>query len=113
MFNQYILIPIIGLSSGLLVSGGVFTVLVSIGLIPRFAGKTHTGNHILIYEECVVFGTLAGGIFSIFNEQIQIGKWFLVLLDKNWVIISQSLLVIIGMFAGIFVGCLPLQRRKC
>ena len=32
-------LAVAGISGGLLVSGGVFTVLMSVGLVPRFAGK--------------------------------------------------------------------------
>ena len=38
---------ILGIFGGLMVSGGVFTALLALGLVPRFAGKTHTANHIL------------------------------------------------------------------
>lgn len=39
------LLPVVvGLGAGILVSAGVFTVLLSVGLVPRFAGKTHTGE---------------------------------------------------------------------
>ena len=38
-----------GVSAGLLVSGGVFTVLLSVGLVPRFAGITNTGKKIFLY----------------------------------------------------------------
>ena len=50
---QQVILGIIGLASGLGVSGGVFTTLIAVGLIPRFAGKTHTAKHIFLYEEMV------------------------------------------------------------
>ena len=36
---------------GLLSSGGVFTVFVTVGIVPRFADKTHTGYKIIWYEK--------------------------------------------------------------
>jgi stage V sporulation protein AB len=45
---------LLGASFGFIVSGGVFTVLISVGLIPRFAGKMHIAKHIFLLEEMVV-----------------------------------------------------------
>ena len=61
MFLKQIFLGACGLSFGLLASAGVFTVLVSVGLIPRFAGKFHVAKKVFFLEEAVVFGTLAGG----------------------------------------------------
>ena len=60
MILSKLLPVVVGLGAGILVSAGVFTVLLSVGLVPRFAGKTHTGEKIFLYEDMVVFGTLVG-----------------------------------------------------
>ena len=39
-----------GASYGLLAAAGVFTVLVAVGLVPRFAGRTHTADKVILYE---------------------------------------------------------------
>ena len=39
MFLKQIFLGIVGVSFGMFAAGGVFTVLISVGLIPRFAGK--------------------------------------------------------------------------
>ena len=44
-----IFLGITGLSAGLLISFGMFTVLFVLGMIPRFAGKKHTGDKIILY----------------------------------------------------------------
>lgn len=66
MILSKLLPVVVGLGAGILVSAGVFTVLLSVGLVPRFAGKTHTGEKIFLYEEMVVFGTLVGCLASVF-----------------------------------------------
>ena len=110
MFLRQIFLTVLGLCSGLLVSGGVFTVLLSVGLVPRFAGKTHTGRFIFLYEEAVVAGTLVGGLLSVFDYPPQIGRWFGKWLDMNLEgeIFRRGILlgleVFFGLFAGIFVG---------
>lgn len=101
MWIKHIFLILTGLSAGLLISCGVFTVLFVIGLIPRFAGKTHTGNKIVWYEESVIWGTLVGGIFSIFYEKLDVFRF----LGKSGQIFVLSFS---GIFAGVFVGCLAL-----
>ena len=39
-------------------ASGVFTVLLAIGLTPRFAGKTGTADKILFYENSIIAGTV-------------------------------------------------------
>ena len=115
MFLRQFLLAVIGVSSGLIVSAGVFTVLISVGLIPRFAGKMHVARKIFVLEEMVVLGTLAGGFFSIFSDWGMIGafvrehKLFGAEATQGlWNLIGTVFLIVFGIFAGIFVGCLAL-----
>ena len=106
-----IFMALLGVSFGLLASAGVFTVLVSVGLIPRFAGKTHTSKHVFLYEEMVVAGTLAGGLISVFEPFMQFGNWVLTKTSINPGIFLETADVFLGaygVFAGMFVGCLAL-----
>ncbi|MBD5450131.1 MAG: hypothetical protein HDR28_08270 [Lachnospiraceae bacterium] len=114
-FIRQILLGIIGISGGLIVSAGVFTVLISVGLIPRFAGKMHVARKIFVLEEMVIFGTLAGGFFSIFSDWGMVGKFVRVhnlfgesATEGIWNLVGTVFLLIFGVFAGIFVGCLAL-----
>ena len=75
MLIRQLLLIAAGASYGLLSAAGVFTVLVAVGLIPRFAGKTHTARYVLLYEEMVIFGTLAGCFVTVFPEYSQWGSF--------------------------------------
>ena len=115
MFIRQLLLFLIGISSGLIVSAGVFTVLISVGLIPRFAGKMHVARKIFVLEEMVVCGTLVGGFFSIFRDWGMVGEFVREheLFGRNatqgvWNFIGTLFLMLFGVFAGIFVGCLAL-----
>lgn len=111
MFLRGIFLGVIGSSFGLLASAGVFTVLVSVGLIPRFAGKTHTSKKVFLYEEMVVCGTITGGLVSIFEKRLKIGEWILsrhLLSETVWQGLGNGLVAVYGLFAGMFVGCLAL-----
>lgn len=105
-----ILLGVTGLAAGMSVSGGVFTTLLAIGLVPRFAGKTHTADHIFLYEEMVVLGTIAGGIVSIFFPFFTVSDWAKIAepIRILYPYMSSAFLGIYGLFAGIFVGCLAL-----
>ena len=102
------IVCIAGLGAGILVSAGVFTVLLSVGLVPRFAGKTHTGEKIFLYEEMIVLGTLTGCFWSVYSEISRKGFW----LAGRW--LSRAfgegvrgsavgvLYILLGLFAGVF-----------
>lgn len=111
MYLKSCFLGVIGLSFGLLAAAGVFTVLVSVGLIPRFAGKTHTNRKVFLFEEMVVAGTITGGIISVFEPYVLLGKKVLasgVLHAMTWHNIGNAVLAFYGVFAGMFVGCLAL-----
>lgn len=89
-----------GGSFGALVSAGVLTVLVSVGMIPRFAQKTKTADHIIFFENAVILGTVIGGVLTVFSSFLRFPNgagWF-----------GIVLLVIYGLFGGMFEGCLAL-----
>lgn len=114
MFLNNLLLIFIGLSSGLIVSGGVFTVLISVGLIPRFAGKMHVARRIFVLEEMVILGTLTGNFASIFTRYAMLGSLIRShrllgnATEGVWNLCALLLLAVIGLFSGIFVGCLAL-----
>jgi len=87
--NQCVL-AIIGFSSGLLVASGIFAFIVSLGVVSDFADRTHTGNHILLYENAIMLGAVWGNTVSMYG--LPVPK-------------SGVLLGVFGIFAGIFVGC--------
>ena len=106
-----IFLIVFGASYGLLAAAGVFTVLVAVGLVPRFAGKTHTGKKVVLYEEMVICGTLFGCVFSVFARYCQIGAWLQGRFPAQTEILlgaGNGFQAIFGIFAGMFIGCLAL-----
>lgn len=109
--TKIIFLSITGISYGLLAAAGVFTVLVAIGLVPRFAGKTHTAGKVILYEEMVIFGTITGSFLSIFPQFFQFGRWWQLTFpeqDAAFFVISFLLQLFFGLFSGMFIGCLAL-----
>lgn len=89
MLVNQIILTIIGFSSGMLVAGGLFGFIVSLGVISDFADRTHSGNRIRLYERTLALGGSLGNIIDLFDIQMPCGNW---------------LLALFGVFAGIFVG---------
>ena len=107
-----IFLCILGGSFGLLAAAGVFTVLTAVGLVPRFAGKTHTARKVFLFEEMVIFGTILGSFISVFPEYSQIGLFLqesVPDLTPLWLKLGQAVQIVIGLFSGMFIGCLALS----
>ena len=90
MWIRFVLLGLFGLSTGAVVAGGLFAFIVELGVISDFADRTHTGKHIMLYEDMVSAGAILGNTVIIF--QISLPG-------------STIFLFIFGLFAGIFVGC--------
>lgn len=90
MWAVQILMAVIGLSSGIVVAGGLFSLIAGLGVISDFADRTHTGEQILLYEDAVALGGILGNIFFIYQIDIPGGDW---------------LVPVFGILGGIFVGC--------
>lgn len=78
-----------GLSAGFAVAGGIFALIIALGVVARFAGRTHTASKIFLYEDAVAFGGIMGNLVSVYAFPIPVGD------------IGAGLF---GIFAGIFVG---------
>lgn len=105
------ILALAGLSFGMLAAAGVFTVLSAVGLIPRFAGKSHSAKEVWLYENMVMAGTIVGCVSSIFHRYLGIGSWLkeaLPGLAWLWDALGQGFLGVSGLFYGMFVGCLAL-----
>ena len=89
MWVRQIVLAILGLSAGILVAGGLFGFVVSLGVISDFADRTHTGSKVRLYERARAIGGSLGNVIHIYKVPIPTGPW---------------LLAVFGIFAGVFVG---------
>ena len=74
MWVKEILLAVIGLSAGMVVAGGLFSFIIGLGVISDFADRTHTGEHILLYEDSVALGGILGNIFWVYHLSIPHGE---------------------------------------
>ena len=93
---SYIVLAIIGFSGGLIVAGGLFSFIVGLGVISDFADRTHTGEHILLYEDSVALGGMTGNLVWIYNLAISITVAG---------VIGKFTALLFGLLSGVFVGC--------
>ena len=90
MWFRWIFLAFFGLSTGMVVAGGLFAFIVELGVVSDFADRTHTGDQLMLYEDTVSVGAILGNMAAVFDIALPGGR---------------TALVIFGLFAGIFVGC--------
>ena len=56
-----LLAGIVGLCGGMVVATALAAFIIGLGMIPRYAGVTHTGNHLLFYENSLMLGLMLVG----------------------------------------------------
>ena len=84
-------------SSGLLVSAGVFAFIAAIGIIPRMTWRTKTKQYIRLYEDVIVLGGLWGTTTMFVDYRFP--PW-------EWLVVAFSL------FTGLFVGVLVMALTE-
>ena len=89
MWIRQIFLGIVGLSCGFAVAGGMFAFLIALGVVSRFAGRTHTAKYIFLYEDAAAIGGILGNLFSVYRFPIPVG---------------MAGVASFGLFSGIFTG---------
>lgn len=98
---SYVLLGIIGLGGGLIIAAGEFALITTIGIMPRLAGKTHTGKYVRLYEDAVVAGGSIWNALYVFEATI-----------NPDITIAKLCMGIGAGFAGVFVGCLAVSLAE-
>lgn len=97
MLIENLILIAIGLSSGVAVAAGIFAFITMLGVVERLAYRTHTSNHILLYEDSILLGGTIGNLIALYKWNLPIG------------IIG---LILFGLFSGMFVGCLAMALAE-
>ena len=92
-----IILAVIGFSSGVVVSGGIFAFIAVIGIVPRFAQRTKTEKYVKLYEDAIVLGGIFGCTNMFLNYHLPFGS---------------VLPIVIAGCIGIFVGCLAMSLAE-
>lgn len=78
-----------GLCFGVVIASGVVAFIISLGIVPRYAGITRTAERIRLYEDSSMLGAVLGNLCFLYNGILPFGT---------------AGLVIFGIFSGIFLG---------
>lgn len=97
--SNLIFLGVIGLCFGMLAASGVLTVLMAVGLMPRYAGRVHEAKHITLFENMIILGTMSGTFVSLFGIYVD---------NSGLGLLGALIQILYGVFAGIFVGTLAL-----
>ena len=98
MLGSHIMLTILGVIFGLAVSAGTFAFLLVIGVVPRMVGKSNTASHAIFYENAIILGGTIGNLLSVFPD------------IRIW--LGSPLLIVYGLCAGIFVGCIAVALAE-
>lgn len=79
----------LGLCMGIVIASGVVAFIISLGIVPRFAGITRTASKVRLYEDSSILGAIVGNLIFLYQGALPFG------------IIG---LVVYGTFSGIFLG---------
>lgn len=88
---------IFSISSGLMVSAGIFAFIAAIGIIPRMAWRTGTENYVRFYEDIIVLGGIWGTTTMFVDYRFPAWGW---------------LIMAVAFFEGIFVGVLAMALTE-
>ena len=94
---QEVALAIIGFAGGVSVAAGTFALITALGIVPRLAARMGVAGHVYKLESVIVLGGTIGSLLSVYHFPMRIG-------DVG--------LVIFGIFAGIFVGCLSMALAE-
>ena len=79
----------LGICFGIIVASGAAAFVISLGLVPRYAGITRTAQNVRLYEDCSMLGAFLGNVLFLYSGRLSLGN---------------AGLVIYGVFAGVFLG---------
>lgn len=91
MWIRNLFLTVYGLSAGALTAAGFLAFLSMIGIIPRLAAMTKSIKYARLYEDFIALGGVAGTAVFLYRIKIPLG---------------YPMLLIFGLFGGIFIGCL-------
>lgn len=86
---ERVFLGMLALSGGVIIAGGLVALLIELQLVSRYAGITHTAHRMLLYENCIIAGTVLGSLMSVYPIKFSLGSWTLYPL---------------GLCGGIFMG---------
>lgn len=90
MWVTQVILIVVGLSAGFVVASGLASFIIGLGIVSKFADRTKTGKHVMLYEDMIALGGILGSIVFIYQMPLNALAIFM---------------PVVGISAGVFVGC--------
>ena len=92
-----IFLGMLGLCMGTTIASGVVAFIISLGIVPRFAGITGSAAQVRLYEECSMLGAVLGNVVFLYQRALPLGNPGLGLVKGiGLVILSMALGKVVG-----------------
>lgn len=93
----------VGLCCGGVIAAGLFSFIVSIGVMTRIIGKSRTTKHVRLFENCMTLGVTLGNLVNLYDWR-----------PEAWMPLRIGMLILAlqGLCAGIFVGVLVMSLAE-
>lgn len=108
MWQGQILAGMVGLFGGAVVATALASFIIELGIIPRYAGITHTAKHILLYEDCLMLGAVIGNLVSIYKISMPLGRIGLGIVGLGFGMFLGSWIIALGEVVRVF----PIMARR-
>ena len=79
----------LGICFGIVVASGAAAFIISLGIVPRYAGITRTAQNVRLCEDCSMLGAFLVNVLFLYSGRLPLGNVGL---------------AIYGIFAGVFLG---------
>ena len=84
-----VVLGVLGICMGITIASGVVAFIISLGIVPRFAGITRSAVRVRLYEDCSILGAVLGNVIFLYQGVLPFGKIGL---------------AVYGSLSGIFLG---------
>lgn len=108
MWQGQIFVGMVGLFGGAVVATALAAFIIELGIIPRYAGITHTAKHILLYEDCLMLGAVIGNLMSIYKISLPLGRIGLGMVGLGFGMFLGSWIIALGEVVRVF----PIMARR-
>ena len=98
MWLKQIFMAAVGLSCGFAVAGGLFALIIALGLVAEFADQTHTAKHIFWYEDAVAAGGILGNLMSVYQLVLPVGPVGVGIFVGAWAMALTEIVNIVPIF---------------
>ena len=78
--GMQIFLGFLGVCIGMVIASGVVAFIITLGIVPRYAGITRTARQVRLYENCSMLGAFLGNIFFLYQGSFPLGIqgcWYL------------------------------------